>query len=783
MASTIKTTISIGGTLEPSVQASFSKISSYADSISSKFSTFAKVGGAAITAFAVKSVNTFTDFESAMSNVKALLGDNATPEAMQQLTDKAKEMGKSTSKSATDSANALGYMALAGWDVEQQLAGLEPILRASEAGGMDLALCSDLVTDSMSAMGIQVNDLQHYLDVATKAQSSSNTSLEQVMEAYVSCGGTLKNMNVSVEESATVLGTLANRGIKGSEAGNALNSVLVNLMGTTSTTAGALESIGVSAYDSDGKFRGLHTVLTDLGGALSKCTDEQRDMITAQLGGKTQMDTLQAMLAGVSEEYDTLNEKLNNCDGALLQTAQTMQDNLKGQLTSISSAAEGVAISFGERLEPYLSSFFSFILDNMPNVESTVLWVTDNIINAITNIANSEAFESIKEITISIFSTLSENGPQIISILSSLIPIIAGISSYIMTLKIATKIAAFIKIIGKVKSIISTIGVAFTAVSGGAATLGEGIAFLMGPIGWVALAIGAIVAVVTLLYAKCEPFRNMVNSLISSAVSWISGTLLPAIASIGEKFSGLITSISGFATWLWGYLGPIFTVIFSAASGVVSSFVGTIGSLLMSAMTIIGGIIDFVSGVFSGNWSLAWEGIKEIFRGVFDGLLEIAAAPLNSIIGLVNGAIEGINKLGFNIGKIPSISVGGGDSSGGDSSSSSSSSGYTSTSSLRGLPQFASGGFTNVPSICGEDGPEAVIPLRRSARSLSLLEKTSSVLGANNSSNSGGNTFVFAPNISDNVSDESLRKIRDEYENFKEAVLRIFEEERRESFV
>ena len=230
-------------------------------------------------------VGTYATFEESMSKVQALSG--ASGQDLEDLRNKAKEMGEKTSKSASESADALGYMALAGWDTQQMLGGLEPILRASEAGQMDLARCSDLVTDSMSAMGIQTEDLGHYLDVASKAQASSNTSLDQLMEAYIGCGGTLKNMNVPIEESATLLGTLANRGIKGSEAGNSLNSLLVNLMGVGGEASKALDALGVSMYNADGTNKGVTNTLKDLSAALGNCTQEEKDQFEAAIGGKS----------------------------------------------------------------------------------------------------------------------------------------------------------------------------------------------------------------------------------------------------------------------------------------------------------------------------------------------------------------------------------------------------------------------------------------------------------------------------------------------------------------
>lgn len=306
---------------------------------------YTKAAAAATTAVAGFAIKSGASFEQSMSKVKALSG--ATGEDFEKLEAKAREMGANTSKSAAESADALGYMALAGWDTTQMLTGLEPILRASEAGEMDLATCSDLVTDSMSAMGVGVDELNHYLDVCAKTQSSSNTSMQQLLEAYVGCGGTLKNMEVPLETSATLLGALANRGIKGSEAGTALNSVLVNLMGNTERTAKALDELGVSMYE-NGQRREINEVLDDLNVALAQCSEEQRDTFTAFLGGKTQMDTLQALLAGMSEEYDTLNEKILDSEGCLIDTAKIMQENFNGSIVAAKSAIEGLGISIFE---------------------------------------------------------------------------------------------------------------------------------------------------------------------------------------------------------------------------------------------------------------------------------------------------------------------------------------------------------------------------------------------------------------------------------------------------
>lgn len=327
------------------------------------------VGGAAAGAVS-KATEVGAGFEKSMSKVQAISG--ATGEDLAALEQAAKNMGATTSKTASESADALSYMALAGWKTNEMLTGLEPILRASEAGEMDLATCSDLVTDSMSAMGVSVNDLAHYLDVVAAAQSNSNTSMQQLLEAFVECGGSAKNFGLNVEDVSAILGVMANRGIKGTEAGTALNSIFVNMLGSTKRTAEAMDTLGLSLYDQNGKMKDMTEVLKEMGGALATATDEQRNNLEAMLGGKTQITALQALVNGLNDEYDSLSETLYNCDGALMNTAKTMQDNLTGKVTEMQSALEGLGIDFYDYLEEPLKSAVQSATSEIGNLSESV---------------------------------------------------------------------------------------------------------------------------------------------------------------------------------------------------------------------------------------------------------------------------------------------------------------------------------------------------------------------------------------------------------------------------
>lgn len=330
------------------------KLQNIGGSMSSAGETLMKIS-APIVAFSGYAIKASMDFESAMSNVKAISG--ATGDDLDRLTEVAKEMGAKTSFSATECADALSYMALAGWDTAQMCEGLEPVLRLAEGGNLDLARASDLVTDSMSALGLGTEDLTHYLDICAQAQRKSNTSADQMLEAYIAVGGSLKELGVPLEESASWLGVLANRGIKGSEAGNALSSTLINLTSGAGQAGTAMEELGISAFDSEGNFIGVEGTLKLLNDALANCTEEQRNTYLAMIGGKSNVDTLNALLSGLNEEYGDLKTEIEGADGALNEVAETMQDNVQGNVTKLKSAFEGLGIQVGEKLLPYVTQF------------------------------------------------------------------------------------------------------------------------------------------------------------------------------------------------------------------------------------------------------------------------------------------------------------------------------------------------------------------------------------------------------------------------------------------
>ena len=352
------------------------------------------IGFRAVTGFLKSSTQAFMNYEASMSEVKAVTGE--TGERFQELSELALDLGKKTSKTASEAAQAIKYMGLAGWDTTKIMGGLEPVLRLSEAANLDLGRTSDLATDSMSSLGLEVNQLPKYLDQLAQTSRRSNTNIDMLMEAMIAAGGTFRNLKTPLSEANSLIGILANRGKKGSEAGNALNSIIVNLTTGAGKAGTAMKKLNLSAFNSNGKFKGISNVLVELNSRLSTMTEKQRNTYLAMIGGKTQLDTLNALLDGVSKEYGELKNTVENADGALEDMALTMQDNFKGSITRLKSAVEGFQIefmkNFGPVLRPVVERLSKSIINLTPSINKAIKHtskfrpVAKKVVKAIKNI-------------------------------------------------------------------------------------------------------------------------------------------------------------------------------------------------------------------------------------------------------------------------------------------------------------------------------------------------------------------------------------------------------------
>lgn len=318
-------------------------------------SDLTKTAATKLAGLAKSSVSVGMNFDASMSQVAATMG--TTVDQIDNLTKVAKEMGSTTKFTATQAADALNYLALAGYDANKAAEVLPSVLNLAAAGGMDLAYASDLVTDAMASLNIEANK-QNVDDFGNKlamAASKANANVSQLGEAILTVGGTAANLKGGATELTTALGLLANVGIKGAEGGTHLRNIILSLQSPTDEAAKKMQKLGLQVYDSQGKMRGLNDILSDLNSAMNGMTQGQKDSIINQLFNKTDLAAVNGLLAAQGEQWDTLAAQIDNADGAMGQMAETQIDNLQGAMTIMSSAFEGMQLAVYDELEPTLT--------------------------------------------------------------------------------------------------------------------------------------------------------------------------------------------------------------------------------------------------------------------------------------------------------------------------------------------------------------------------------------------------------------------------------------------
>lgn len=312
-------------------------------------------------------IDTFKNFEAAMSRVQAVSGASASE--MEMLTAKAKEMGMTTKFTAAESAEAFNYMAMAGWKTQDMMGGIEGILNLAAASGESLGTTSDIVTDALTAFNMSASDAGHFADVLAAASSNANTNVSMMGETFKYVGAMAGTLGYSIEDVGLAVGLMANAGIKSSQAGTELNSIFTRLSVNTSGARDAIEGLGIAFFDGNGSARAFSDVLTDLRKATAGMTTEQKTALANTIAGQRAQAGLLAMLNASEADYNKLADAVRNADGASARMAETMMDNLAGSFTLLSSAVDGAKISLGERLAPYLRSFADYITASMPAVQ------------------------------------------------------------------------------------------------------------------------------------------------------------------------------------------------------------------------------------------------------------------------------------------------------------------------------------------------------------------------------------------------------------------------------
>ena len=430
--------------------------------------------GIRATISAVKELATETfavgsSFESAMSQVAAVSG--ASAEDIEKLTEKAEEMGAKTKFSATESAEAFNYMAMAGWKTEDMLDGIEGIMNLAAASGSDLATSSDIVTDALTAMGYSASDAGRLADVMAAASSNANTNVELMGATFQYAAPIVGALGYSMEDTAVAIGLMANAGIKGDKAGTALRSTLTRLSAPPSECASAMEELGISLTDSEGNMKSLSTIMDDLRNAFSGLSETQQTANAKAIAGQEAMSGLLAIVNAAPEDYDKLTLAVQNSTGAAQDMADTMQDNVSGQITLLKSKIEGIMIKLFNSASESMRDGITSVSDALDKVD----W--DKAGNAVGTFA---------EKAVNLFAYIINNGDRIISIIKT-IGLTLGtifISNKIVTT--STAIIAFVSALTKAKTATEALSLVTTA-------LGINMAAL--PIMAVVAAIAAVVAI------------------------------------------------------------------------------------------------------------------------------------------------------------------------------------------------------------------------------------------------------------------------------------------------
>lgn len=547
---------------------------------------------AGVTALGTASVTTAANFESSMSQVQATMGitkdsmskvNGQSVNTMDTLSKLAKKMGAETAFSASECAEALNYLALAGYDTEQMCNTLPTVLNLAAAGDIALADASDMVTDAMSALGMGVDEAETMVDQMAKTASTTNTSVAQLGEGILTIGATAKSIKGGTAELNTALGILANNGIKGAEGGTHLRNIILSLQNPTDKAAAQMEALGISVYDSEGNMRSMNDILGDLNKSMDGMTSAEKSNIIGTIFNKTDLSSVNALLANTGSTWDSLQKSITESGGAAQQMADTQLDNLQGQITILKSALEGLAISFGELL--------------MPAIKQIVGWV-QKFVDWLNGLS-----EGTKKTVVTIALLAAALGPVLIVI---------G--------KVISAVGTIMTVVPKIAGVINTVKGAFAALN---------TTMLANPIVLIIAAIAALVAAFIYLWNNCDGFRQF----------WID-----LWENVKQVAITVWNAIKEFFSQVWEAIKGVFTTVFNVIKTLVTTYFNIYKTIIQTVLTIIQTVITTVWNTIKTVIITVLNAIKTIFSTVWNAIKTIISAVVSGIKGLITGDFTAVKN-------------------------------------------------------------------------------------------------------------------------------------------